>query len=524
MQTGSFVIRKATAFLLWLNYFFEYSLIYKGLQAIANASKSSRIANEFLQTERDYWQGSFILRFFSFIVGGIFSCVGWIFIKLKKLNENSLNRKIVLYLAGILRQARNDGFWSRTFFECVPVRLAIWFFDLKKVYMLFIAVTLVVPSTMWNNRYLFLSAVFFAGIYALKWFLTDSENIKPKFSQLSPALLLFVFFCAFSIITGYGGADSLRVFIIFFACVIHSVLVVLIFNKLEDFKLFFIFIAAALVIAALFGFYQFAAGIEIRAELVDLSSNPGLSRLYSSMGNPNNDAQVWAMFLPFLIAACITVKCDIKRLTLAGVILLVLAAFAMTYSRAGYIAFIAGMGVFVLLAAPRLIPVALLALIFALPFVPAGIIERMLTLGSDTSSSYRFLIWGGVLNMLEDFWVRGIGMGPDAFIRIYRGYAHPLAERAMHSHNMFFDLVTHSGIGALLAFLAYLFGLLKRGVSAHVNSSDKEYKIFMSAGIAALTVFVALGIGEYVWFYPRVMLVFWIIAGLVCAMAKVEKT
>jgi O-antigen ligase len=317
--------------------------------------------------------------------------------------------------------------------------------------------------------------------------------------------------------------DSFRVFTIFFACVVHSILVTLIFKDKKDFRLFFMLAAGMLAVVALFGFYQFFMGIEIRPELVDLGASPGLSRLYSTMGNPNNAAQAWAMLLPFVIAVAITVKCDTKRLILMGAILLVVAAFAMTYSRAGYVALLAGLGVFVLMTAPRLVPVALLALVLALPFIPAGILERLFTLGQDTSSQYRFLIWGGVLRMLEDFWVQGIGMGPAAFIRIYRGYAHPLAERAMHSHNMFLDLITHSGIGALLAFLAYLFRLFKRGIATHMASEDREFKIYLSAGVAALTVFAVFGVGEYVWFYPRVMLVFWVVAGLVAGMASVRQ-
>jgi O-antigen ligase len=263
-------------------------------------------------------------------------------------------------------------------------------------------------------------------------------------------------------------------------------------------------------------------GIEIRAELVDLGASPGLSRLYSTMGNPNNDAKAWAMLLPFVLAVTITIKDDTKRLLLMGALAVSLAAFALTYSRSGYVALLAGIAVFVMFAAPRLIPIGLIALVLALPFIPASIIDRLLTLGQDTSSQYRFQIWEGVLRMLEDFWVRGIGMGPDAFIRIYRSYAHPAAERAMHSHMLFLDIIVHSGIGALIAFLAYLFRLFKRGISSlTANNNDIERKIFTAAGIASLTAFIVFGIGEYVWFYTRVMLVFWVVAGLTAGISKV---
>jgi O-antigen ligase len=417
------------------------------------------------------------------------------------------------------------GFCKKAVVGSIPARLVKWFFGegtcpLKTVYMLFLMGVLIVPSPMWNNMYLLLSSVGFAGIFALKWFLTSDG--RPNFSLVSPALVLFVFFCAFSIVTGYGGGDSLRVFIIFFACIVHSVLVSLAFDTKTDFKIFFRLIAVMLVLAALFGAYQLMMGIEIRAELVDLGVSPGLSRLYSTMGNPNNDAMMWAMLLPFVLAAVITVKNDGKRVVLMGIMAVVVAAFALTFSRSGYVALVAGVGVFVIATAPRLVPVGLIFLVLALPFIPAAILERLFTIGQDTSSRYRFLIWEGVLRMLEDFWVRGIGMGPEAFIRIYRGYAHPLAERAMHSHMLFLDIIAHSGIGALIAFLAYLFRLFKRSISSLVNTRDAEMKIYLGAGIASLTVFVVFSIGEYVWFYPRVMLVFWVVAGLVAGMSRVK--
>jgi hypothetical protein len=569
MNTQSVVIKKITAFLLRLNYFFEYSLIFRGLTAIKNSAKNSRILNDFLHTQRDYRGGSLIMRLIWFIFGGIICALGKFFRILARANENSLNKKIFEF-------CMKPVWHSKTISTCTPVKIIRWFFDdndktaqprefpvrvvhllflaalifsviflpvhhavfltggaafvlfaffnLKIAYMLFILGALMVPAPMWNNMLLLLSAVFFAGVYLVKFWLSDeseaSEMCNRRKSVLpSSALVLFVSFCALSIFTGYGGSDSVRVFIIFFACVVHSVLVALIFDSKNDVRIFFMLMAFALTFVSFFGFYQLFMGIEIRAELVDLGANPGLSRLYSTMGNPNNDAQAWAMLLPFVLAVAVTVKNDTKRLFLFGAIAIVIAAFAMTYSRAGYVALMAGAGVFILISAPRLVPVALIALVFALPFIPAAILERLFTLGQDTSSQYRFLIWEGVRRMLEDFWVQGIGMGPAAFVRIYRGYAHPLAERALHSHNTFFDIITHSGIGAFLAFIAYLFRLFKRGISKHAASYDKEQKIYIAAGIAALTVFVVFGVGEYVWFHPRVMLVFWMVTGVVSAAA-----
>jgi len=395
------------------------------------------------------------------------------------------------------------------------------FFNLKLSYMLFFMGMLMIPNPMWSNVLILLSAVFYAGVYTIKWLLSSNE--KPSFKHISPALLLFVLFCFVSIFTGYGGMDSARVFIIFFSCVVHGILVVNIMRSMDDLKLLFKVLAVAVAFTSLFGMYQLARGIEINPEFTDLVRSEGLTRLYSTLGNPNNDAESWSMLLPFVIAMTITVKSDTKRTILAGVILLCAAAFMLTYSRSGYLALAAGLGIFVLMVAPRLVPIGVVFLLLALPFIPSSVLDRLLTIGQDTSSTYRFMIWQGTMRMIENFWVQGIGMGPEAFIRMYRGYAHPLAWNAMHAHNMFLNIMAHSGIGALVAFVAYLYQLFKHGIRTHLHSTDRELKIYIAAGICGLTAFVVFGMAEYVWFYPRVMLVFWLLAGIITALAEIKR-
>jgi len=521
MGTGSFVLQKIYAFFLRLNFYFEHSLIFRAMTAVKNTARGSRILSSFISTKhRDYWGGSLIMRFIGLVARGIIFLAGWFVRGTARVNKTSLNRRLFYAVA-------NSGFvifLRKSIADCLPVRLARWFFGscdcaLKVMYMVFLTGALIIPAHLWNNLLLLVSAVLFGGLFALKRLLSEPSDERKEAVSISPALVLFIFFCALSIFTGYGGGDSFRVFLILAACVVHSILIALVIRKKEDLQMFFMLMAFVLAIMAAFGFYQLIMGIEIRSDFVDLETHPGLARLYSTMGNPNNDAMAWAMLLPFVFAAVVTVKSDGRRVILLGILLLVVAAFALTYSRAGYVALLAGAGIFVLMAAPRLVPVGIVLLLLALPFIPAGIMSRLLTIGQDTSSQYRFQIWEGVFGMLEDFWVRGIGMGPVAFVRIYRSYAHPAALRTMHAHNQFLDIIAHSGIGALLAFLAYLFRLFKRGIASHMASEDREYKIYMAAGIAALVVFIAFGVGEYVWFHPRVMLVFWMVAGLISAMS-----
>jgi len=538
--------------------------------------------------QRDYWGGSWICRAVGVVASGLLAVLSGCVRLFDRANASSANRRLLVWLSSdpTQRNEADEGialktawFIRKAITGCVPWRLVAWFFRddaaqqqakqvfdaqsivanptqcahnigenialHKVIYMAFLAGVLLVPGHLWSNAILLGSAALFAFVYAVVWVREGHGKVKAHAAEgqhvtinanddeiasstrmrlISPALLLFVGFCALSIFTGYGGADSLRVFAIFFACVVHSVCVSLTVRNMADLRLFTKFIAVALVLTAMFGFYQLAVGIPIRPEFTDLLASPGLARLHSTMGNPNNDAQFWGMMLPFVLAMVVAARCDTKRLLLAGAVAVCVGAFALTYSRAGYVALMAGVGVFILMAAPRLVPIVLIAGILALPFIPSGIIDRLLTLGTDTSSQYRFNIWRGVVNMLEVYWVQGIGMGPSAFAQTYARHYQGEAFRALHAHNTFLDVFIHSGIGALLSFVAYLFNLIRRGVAAHMNAANKEYKVFLAAGVGALVVFIAFGVGEYVWFYPRVMLVFWMMAGLLTAMVHFKET
>lgn len=89
----------------------------------------------------------------------------------------------------------------------------------------------------------------------------------------------------------------------------------------------------------------------------------------------------------------------------------------------------------VLVLAPVVLPVALVALYFVLPDT---VISRFTSIGNleDTSTSYRVSIWMGTIAMLKDYWLCGIGPGTGAFNLVYPAYSYNAAN-AQHAHNLF---------------------------------------------------------------------------------------
>ena len=119
----------------------------------------------------------------------------------------------------------------------------------------------------------------------------------------------------------------------------------------------------------------------------------------------------------------------------------------LTYSRGCYLGILFAVALFLVLLDRRFILLGIVGLALLPVVMPASIMERFLSIGdlTDTSSSYRLLIYLGTLGMLKDYWFSGIGPGMEAFNQVYPAYAYH-AVSAPHSHNLFLQLTSDTGI------------------------------------------------------------------------------
>jgi O-antigen ligase len=199
-----------------------------------------------------------------------------------------------------------------------------------------------------------------------------------------------------------------------------------------------------------------------------------------------------------------------------------LLAILLTYSRSGWIALAAAVVVYIALYNYRLFPVFFVGGAFALPFIPQSIYERILTIGNlnDSSSSYRMDIWTGCFEMLKKYWFTGIGLGPGAFARVFPEYAVGETTVVRHSHMQFMEMMVEGGVLLFIAYIALVFGLIRRSCVAAGKAGDSEIKHFAVASCASIAGITLIGLFEYCWFYPRVMFAFFISAGLCLAISR----
>ena len=283
---------------------------------------------------------------------------------------------------------------------------------------------------------------------------------------------------------------------------------------------------AAILITSVYAIYQRIVGVQVSASLTDLTLNKNMpGRVFSTFGNPNNYAEYLMMFLPFCFVRMAQVKKPLLKVSGFASFILPLTALLFTYSRSGWIAFAIAVLVFILMYNKKLlIPLVVLAVV-ALPLLPQSVLNRILTIGNmaDTSSSYRFVIWEGTLEMLKKYWFTGIGLGPEAFRLIYPGYALPRAITAPHSHMLFMEILIEMGILGVLTFLAFTICLVVRSRTAAKISQSSFLRNMCFAAAATMAGIGFIGLVEYVWFYPRDMFAFFITAGMSMALVRISK-
>jgi len=242
-------------------------------------------------------------------------------------------------------------------------------------------------------------------------------------------------------------------------------------------------------------------------------------RIYSTMENPNNLGQILLMLIPFYVAIILASSSFIKKFIIAGMGIPPLIALALTYSRSSWVGFAVTFLMFVLLTNWRYVPLFIFAGLAMIPVLPQTVYNRILTIWDprDSSVNYRALINKTIRPMFEDYWLTGVGLGSDAFMKVVQNY--PLHTKVIppHTHNLYIQIWIETGLIGVLSFIGFLVSTVKKGIKRIRMEDDRYLKYTIIAGISSLVGILVVGIAEYVWYYPRVMVIFWVVAGLLLA-------
>ena len=135
---------------------------------------------------------------------------------------------------------------------------------------------------------------------------------------------------------------------------------------------------------------------------------------------------------------------------------------------------------------------------------------------NDSSNSFRFNVYQSSLDMFKDNWLLGIGVGNRNFREIYGLYMKTGFD-ALSAYNIFLEIAVESGIFALVAFLSFLFVLVKDAIKVILDSIDYENVIFTSVALISVLTVMFHGFVDTVFFRPQIQFVFWSMVAIISA-------
>lgn len=386
---------------------------------------------------------------------------------------------------------------------------------------LFMLCVLSIPQNFWNNLFSLFGALgllFLFFVYAMR------KRGRIKTELLSPYLPLFALFVLISFITSYYVSLSAR----FFAFHLTAMLLVPILISVLDSKRQldnFIFVTlAGLAIAVLYGCYQSVVGVPVVLWQIDITANEGMpGRVFSFFENPNAFAEVLTMLVPYYVAVFFNYKNRYIRLISAAFFLASCGVMVMTLSRAGYIAFAAEFALAILFYNWKLVPLFAVFGVLSLPFLPSTISRRILTIFTgDSSIASRSYTYNSALKLLMDHWTLGVGLGVDPaqkIINVNSYYSN--GYKFIHAHNTYMQIWIETGLLGLVTFLAAIANWFKRSASWIIDKkSPSELRNIILAGVAGIFGVLIFGLVDYIWFYPRIMVMFWVVIGVTLAAVR----
>ncbi|NET10052.1 MAG: putative bicarbonate transporter, IctB family [Merismopedia sp. SIO2A8] len=297
-----------------------------------------------------------------------------------------------------------------------------------------------------------------------------------------------------------------------------------------------VYLHVALLVSAV-GLRQWFFGVDALATWVDPDSTlAGTTRVYSYLGNPNLLAGYLIPATLLSLAALFVWKRKMVKGLAATMLVINGACLGLTFSRGGWLGFVAGGFMFVLLLVQWILPhLPVFWRRWALPMVlggTAGLLsvavttvgplrERFLSIFAgheDSSNSFRIYVWRGVIEMIQARPIIGIGPGNDAFNQVYPFYQEP-GYTALSAYSILLEIWVESGIVGLGCFLWLLLVTISQGWIAlqRLRQSWEQEGMWLMAAIATIVGMMVHGAVDTVWYRPQVSVLWWFMVAIVAS-------
>lgn len=385
-------------------------------------------------------------------------------------------------------------------------------------------VILIIPYKAWNNAYSLLG-------FALMLLFTILSGMRRKSRRLDVVNLgpYYVFFASLVImavpLSVYTGLSA-RFLLYHLSCMLCVLVIVSTVERSSQLRRLAAMTSAGLVVVSVYAIVQRIQGVEVNPSYVDLTLNKDMpGRVYSMFENPNAFGEVLVLLIPIAIGLMFASKSWGYRLLGLSAAALGSVSLLMTYSRAGWLGLAVAALVFIFLWKKKILPAVVLLGLAAIPILPDSVFNRILTIFNfnDTSTSSRFPLYEAAGRLISERPLQGVGLGSDtvraavADLNLYHGKS-PF----VHAHNVYLQVWAETGIFGLLSLLATVGWSLKRGGNIALRKiGTSSSRMIIIGSVSALVGIMVCGVADFIWHYPRVMLIFWFVFAMAAASIRV---
>lgn len=379
-----------------------------------------------------------------------------------------------------------------------------------------------IPYERWNNAYTLMAFALVLLLFCAGAMRRADWRLDVKHIGFYPLVVFGAVFLG--VVFSFNRALSTRFLAYHIAAALCVLVTVSAVHSVQDLKRLAAGGSVCVAASSLYAILQRAQGLEVNKSYVDMKLNADMpSRVMSFYDNPNAFAEVLILLLPIVIALLLSSKSAWGKLGAFAAMLLGVTALGMTYSRASWVGFACAMAVMVFLWKPKLIPLCILLCIAAVPFLPASIWNRILTITNmeDTSTASRIPLYEAALKAIKRSPVAGAGLGTAAvqsYIKRHKLYW--AFAPFVHAHSTYLQIWLETGILGILGYVSAMLWNIKRAAHTVRHCGSAGARTLTCGAAAALCGAMVCGLADYLWNYPRVMCIFWFVFALSLAGVK----
>ncbi len=387
---------------------------------------------------------------------------------------------------------------------------------------LFLIVNIIIPDHKWYNAYGVILSLMLFVLFIFKVIMSNGDKVDLK--DIDFSLIIFFISIFIAAVTSLFPRDSINYLAYYFITFLTIIVIVSSINSYDDLYKMIKLLLIGVFLTALYGAYQWlVVGIQVNPSLTDLTINQGMGgRVYSTMGNPNVYGELLVLTIPFFGTIIFNEKSLIKKAFWLILLMPIMVILLKTGSRSAWVAFAVAMFIFVFFWNRKLVPFLILLGVLAIPFLPNAIFKRIMTIfnSNDTSLKYRQMILGPAFAMLKDYWLTGVGLGNRVFATIYQRYKSFGLTTVAHTHNLYVQLWLEAGLAAVTSLIVLVFRLLREVFRAVRKKKNPKINNILIASLSGVLGLCVMGLADHIWFYNRILFMFWINIAIVLASLK----